>query len=231
MFTQPIKRTLLNSVEEIKSYSYRMNGFSSKKMVRWQSNGQIAFADENGVLYVTPYRAEINDMLEKAGYEESSLSVPFSNGKDVPISYQWLEIIANQENWATTYLIAYGISSTKDIKPVDLSSIEEKIHISEIFRYEDKDTQMIYHNMVNLWLNGEEDNLGTYIIINKKTLIICDEYGRTFLLKVKSVINDIVNLLIDAGYRHNPNPARYVSFYEPEEEKPQKPKLPSDSIV
>lgn len=229
MFTQPIKRTLLNSVEEIKSYSYRMNGFSSKKMVRWQDNGQIAFADENGVLYVTPYRAEIHDILKKAGYEESSLSVPFSSGGNKPESYEWLEKIALQENWATTHLLAYGISSTKEIKHVDLSSIEEKIHVSEIFRYEDKDTNKIYHHMVNLWLpNGEEDNLGTYIIIDKKTLVVCDEYGRTFLIKLKSVINTIVNTLIDAGYRHNPNPARYVSFYEPEE--PLEPELPDNAI-
>ena len=232
MFNQPIQRTILTSVEEIKRYSFLMNGIiSSEKMVRYQNNGQIAYADEAGRIYVTPYRKEIHEILANAGFEEGSLSVPFSNGGSIPESYEWLKKIALQENWATTHVIAYGLSSCKNIKCVDLSSIDEKMHVCEIFRYEDKETKKIYHNMVNLWIpNDEGDNISTYIIIDKKTLIVCDEYGRTFLIKVKSVINDIVNLLIDAGYRHNPNPARYVSVYEPEEEPLETPELPDNAI-
>ena len=229
MFTAPIKRTKLTNLEEVKKYSYLMNETSSATMIRCQNNGQIAFADGKGNLYVTPYREEIHKILADAGYKEGTLYVPFSNGTSFPESYQWLIKIALQENWSATYEEANKISIDRGIKSVDLSSFEEKMHICEIMRYEDKETKLIYHNMVNLWLhNGEKNNIGTYIIIDKKTLIICDEYGRTILIKVKTVIYDIVNSLIDAGYRHNATPERYVSFYEPE--PLETPELPVDAI-
>ncbi len=229
MFTTPIKRTPLTTLEEVQKYSYLMNDISSDTMTFCQNNGQIAFVDYQGHIYVTPYREEIPKILTRSGFEIGSIYVPFSNRGDIPVSYEWLKKIALTENWAATHERAYEIASERGIKTVDLSFIE-KIHICEFFRYEDKENGMIYHSMANLWLfNGEENNIGTYIIIDNKTVIVCDEYGRTFLIKVKSVINYIVNTLIDAGYRHNATPERYVSFYKPEEE-PLEPELPADTI-
>ena len=232
MFNYPIKRTELKSLEEIKKYSYLTSKISSQPRVWCQENDQIAYTDKSGNIYVTPYRTEIQSVLSDAGYKEGTLYVPVFDGGIIPNHYRWLKKIALQENWATTHFQAIEIAAARDIKPVELST-DEKFHVCEISScYNDKENSSIYFPMANLWLlNGEKDNIATYIIINKKTLLICDEYARTFLIRVKSVINDIVNELIDAGYRHNPTPAKYVSFYEPEEEKPQKPKLPSDSIV
>ena len=207
-----------------------MNEVSSNVMTFCQNNGQIAFVDYRGLVYVTPYRKEIREILKRSGYEEGSIPVPFSNCENVPESYEWLKKIALQENWSATYEEAYLIATERGITPVNLSSLNEKFHVCEFARYEDKENGLIFHSMANLWLpNNDAENIGTYIIIDKRTLIVCDEYGRTFLIKVKSVINDIVNVLIGAGYRHNATPERYVSFYKPEEE-PLEPELPADTI-
>lgn len=231
MFTTPIKRTPLTTLEEVQKYSYLMNDLSSDTMTFCRNNGQIAFVDYQGHKYVTPFREEIPSILTRSGFEIGSIYVPFSNGGTIPESYEWLKKIALTENWAATHEMAYCIATERGITPVDLSFIDEKIHICEFYRYEDKENCFIYHHMTDLWLfNGEKNSIGTYIIIDNKTLIVCDEYGRTFLIKVKSVINDIVNALIDAGYRHNATPERYVSFYKPEEE-PLEPELPVNAIL
>ena len=58
--------------------------------------------------------------------------------------------------------------------------------------------------------NHSRDNIGTYILLNDRSVLVCDEYGRTFLISVKVSINDIVNTLIEAGYTRTPNPEYYV---------------------
>lgn len=65
-------------------------------------------------------------------------------------------------------------------------------------------------------LNSSKENVGTYVLVNEHTLVVCDEYGRTFLLKTKGVVNDMVNSLINAGYTRTLHPEYYISEYKPE---------------
>ena len=44
-----------------------------------QNNGRLAFVDENGKLYVTPYCFEVRVALNDANYKKGGLYVPFSN--------------------------------------------------------------------------------------------------------------------------------------------------------
>lgn len=207
MFTQPIKHTRLASLEEVLNFSYRTDS-SATPLTKWQNNGQIAFANQYGIVYVTPYRPEIHSILQEAGYKEESLYVPFSNGEKRPEEYKWLAKIAEEENWAETHEEAFEVASKKGIRRVMVS---EKYQIKEISHYDDTDTHTAYLPLTMKFLmNESKDNIGTYILVDEKTIVICDEYGRTFLLKAKTVVNDLVNALIDAGYTRTVHPERYV---------------------
>ena len=211
MFNTPIKHTRLNSLEEVIKFSHRTGGrLNDMPLMKCSNNGQIAFSDEFGNVLVTPYRSEIHSILNEAGYREGGFFVPFSNGEKRPEEYRWLAKIAEEENWAETYEEAAKVATEKGIKPVELAP--QKLQIKEITSlYSDHETGNIYHRLILQFLsNNGKDNIGTYIIVDEKTLVICDEYGRTFLVKAKTVINDIVNNLIDAGYTRTAHPEWYI---------------------
>ncbi len=48
-----------------------------------QNNGRVVFVDNKGATYVTPHCQEVRDALVEAGYTESSLFVPLSNGEEI----------------------------------------------------------------------------------------------------------------------------------------------------
>lgn len=213
MFNKPIKHTRLNTLEEVIKVSFQTGERTTPK-VKCQNNGQIAFTNDYGIVYVTPYRTEIHSILEEAGYKEGSIFVPFSNGEERPDSYKWLAKIAEEENWAHTYEKAFEVAMEKGITPfVKLSG---KYQIKEISYYNDTDTHTVYSALTTMYLmNNSKENVGTYILVDEKTIVICDEYGRTFLLKAKTVVNDIVNSLIDAGYTRTYHPEWYINQYDP----------------
>ena len=210
MFTNPIKRTRITTMEDLLNSSFMTRNRSNKFCIKCECNKHIAFSDEFGRIWVTPYRQEIHLVLSYNGYKNGELDVPFSDTDEVIDSYKWLIDIANQENWATTYEKAFEYASEKGIKPVDIST--HPVQIREIrFWYDDTKSHKKYYGMIDQFLrNGSEKNIATYIIVDEKTILICDEYGRTFLVKVKIIINDIVNALIDAGYKRTLHPERYV---------------------
>lgn len=218
MINTPIKHVRLNSMEELLKFSYETGTISSNKREMTYNNGQIAFADERGHVYVTPYRPEIFEILLENGFQESkTLFVPFSNGEECPDQYKWLRKIAKEEAWAYTNEKAAEKSASKGIKAV---KIQKNLQIKEISPYNGyNDTHTWYYSLVKPYLqNSSEDNIGTYIVVDEKTLVACDEYGRTFLIKAKTVINDIVNALIAAGYTRTPNPEKYIcTIAEPTE--------------
>ena len=217
MFNTPIKHTRLTTMDEVRKFSFLTNRRNATPMKKWQNNGQIAYSDEYGNVFVTPYRSEIHGILKDAGYTESALYVPFSNGEERPVTYQWLEKIAYEENWAETHEEAFKIASEKGIKPV---VVEEKYQVREISFYNDTENHATYAALTTKYLlNQSKENIGTYIVVDQKTLVICDEYGRTFLVKAKTIINDLVNALIDAGYTRTAHPERYIQTYKPAEEQ------------
>ena len=213
MFTNPIKHTRLTSMKELLKFSYRTDSHSENKLVVTQNNGQVAFADEYGCVYVTPYRPEVHAILSEAGYSEKyCLFVPFSNGENRPDAYQWLAKIAEEECWAYTHEKAYQVATEKGIKSVTLRG---KYQIKEISYYDDTETHTTYSALTTMFLFSSKENIGTYIVIDEKTIMVCDEYGRTFLLKSKTVINDTVNILLDAGYTRTAHPEWFIHHYEP----------------
>jgi len=98
-----------------------------------------------------------------------------------------------------------------------------KYQIKEITSYDyydyiDFKTNTRYYPLTTKFLfNRSKENIGTYIIVDENTLVICDEYGRTFLFKVQTVVNDFVNALIDAGYTRTIHPEDYIYKEEPQQ--------------
>lgn len=224
MFNDPIRHTELTSLEEVLKFSFRTNDFfgKGKQETYWQKDDQIAFVDSNGWMWVTPYRSEIVTILRRNEYKEERLQVPFSKGEERPGEYLWLVKIAEEENWARTYEAAQRWAELKGIKKGEIDKNTKNLRVREVNPYiEEPKRKRVFWNMTSLFLTNEtEKNVGTYIIVDNRTLVICDEYGRTFLVEA-AVINDIVNLLLDLNYTRTLHPERYVIEEPFEESMPQ----------
>ena len=204
----PIAYTPLTSVDEIFKFSYRTTHTSDLSTVRWQNNGQIAFTDANCQVWVTPYRPEIHKILEDAGYREYGIFVPFSNPGPIPKEYENLKKMADDACYAYTYEKAKKIADSKGIKAVE---INQKVHVRQISYFMDESTKKAFSEMATKFLfNQSSDNIGTYVVVDQKRLLVCDEYSRTYLITVNNAINDIVNTLIKAGYKQAAHPEWYV---------------------
>ena len=90
-------------MEDLFKFSYLTNQTAKQKLIFDQNNGQIAFSDEYSRIWVTPFRTEISDVLVDANYVMGSIFVPFSNGEEIPVQYDWLKKIDDRESWAETY--------------------------------------------------------------------------------------------------------------------------------
>lgn len=208
MFDIPIKHNRLHSMDELLNVSYKTSE-SFLPFTTCKNNGQIAFTDQFGTVWVTPYRSEISEILEDNGYTDKSFSVPYSNREKRPESYIELVDMANKENWAETLEEAHNIALEKCISPITLP---QEVKIKQIdFYYEDPSNNTAYSSMVSMFLSSHSiDNIGTFIVVNEKTLLLCDDYGRTFLLKSNTSIDSIVDMLLKASYTPNTRSNLYV---------------------
>ena len=180
MFGNPMKHTRLSSMEELLKFSYSTDRHSKYPFQVTACNGNIAFSDVNCNIWATPYRPEVFDILNGNGYCidkcKETLSVPsFRAG-----------------NCALTYANSFKIATEKGLKPVCIDQSKYMFKIMEIScYYKDMETHASYLPLVSCFHhNSSENNIGTYIVINPKSLVICDEYGRTWLLKIKTSINE-----------------------------------------
>ncbi len=213
MFTTPIRRVELSTLEEVKNFSEQMySQKSEQRKVFYQNNGQIAFVDEIGCYYVTPYRTEIHSILSSNGYKEYGIFVPNSNGEKTTERYTWLRQIAERENWARTHEEAHEIALEKGIGETKFHCKPKQYQYKEIRSYY-TDANWTYSPMVMMYLgNNSSEYIGTYIIVDSTIILACDEYGRTFKITAhtQQVFNSIVNSLIEAGYKHNHHPEYFV---------------------
>ena len=209
MFTNPIKHTRLRGMEELLNFSIKTNFCSDQRDIFCFLNEQFAFTDCSGYIHVTPFRSEITNILVAAGYKAGTLVFPCISETEEE-AYDWLRGIADDENWAETYETAYNLSLEKGIQPVTLDT--HKLQIKEIlYCYDDDATHSKYERMTTQFLTDDtKKNIATYILVDEKIVLICDEYGRTFLVKAKIVINDVMNALIDAGYTRTTHPEKYI---------------------
>lgn len=215
MFTIPIRWIEIHNLTTLKEFSERIDGLSTqKRQVFCQNNGQIVYIDENGFSFVTPYRTEIHELLRSNGYkEDSSLSVPYSNSSKFTARYQWLKKMADHENWAKTHDSAHKVAESKGIQPIEFKCNPKHYKYREITHYYE-DGAFAYTPMVMPYLfNDTDKNIGTFILVNTSVILVCDEYGRTFLITThtQSTFNYIANALLSAKYSFNSHPESFVS--------------------
>ena len=98
----------------------------------------------------------------------------------------------------------------KGIKSVKFD--EEQLEVFRDVSESDQDLDgFTYTSMTNpKYVQLSQENVGTYIRTNFKTVLLCDEYGRTFLLKFGLSANEFVNKLNEAGYKPNCMPWNYA---------------------
>lgn len=224
MFFEPVRYTKLRNAFEVMKYSklvFTQSNTSIKK-VYCIYRDQIIFVDENGYGYMTPYREEIMDVLEKEdGYKSSSfiLNMPESSRKEIDRQmqqedYKWLMQMANSEEWNLTFEKAHTAAQNNNVKEVEIDE-------SLIRFFQDVTTEeyilgagkgsIAFKGMVEKHLNnGSELNVASFIRFNSTTLLICDNYGRTFLVRFTKSTNHVVNQLLEAGYTYTTYPWLYV---------------------
>lgn len=222
MFTPNIRKVALTTMEDLIKFSERDYRYTSnQRKVYCQNNGQIAFVDETGSYYVTPYRTEIHSILRNNGYTEGGLFVPNSSGEKTSERYAWLRAMANRQNWATTQEEAHKVATDKGLKKVKFECNPKHYNYREVETYLE-DGSWIFTPMVSMYMsNSSEEYVGTYILVDKYTILVCDEYGRTFKLGVHTqhAYYSIVNALIDAGYTENHHPEYFVRKKEAQNEE------------
>lgn len=68
------------------------------------NNGTFSFVNENGLLFICPYRDNISDVLKTAGYLQEYIYVPLSNGEEIVnnelmlAKYNWLRAQQREYN-------------------------------------------------------------------------------------------------------------------------------------
>lgn len=223
MFNTPVRYVPMEeNMEQLKEFSYWGKREGKAVPLTYDSNnGQLIYVDENKFTYVTPARKSAYEVLEKNNYQRKEMFVPFSNGEQKPIVYQWLQRMVEENEWNDTFSAAYIVATQKGIKKMDTDDFRiAKIKDVTIFpfslevrnimiasEYEKiKVSGMIYQHL----MNETRKNIGTFICLDSKNVLVCDEYGRTFLVEVKGTASDFVNALIDAGYTRTVHPERYV---------------------
>lgn len=170
-----------------------------------QNNGRVAFVDDKGNTYVTPYCHEIRAILRAAGYKEGSLYVPLSNGEEIMDPN-------TKERWTKLCLGARELSDKRMVE-------ERKVRIAEIARRKglaslpDDAYRLVFEIPQNgidtVWYDEShhittpvsdfdlENAIGTYEQNNDRVVFV-DDKGRTF---VTPFCSEIRSLLQRSGYR------------------------------
>lgn len=203
MFKAAHQYTPITTLSELLDLSYKTDTHTATPLARWQNNGQVSFTDTNGVLYVTPYRPEIHDLLEREGYHEKGLYVPFSDGEYRPSAYRHLADLAHEACWAYTQMQAKEVANSKGIRHVNVP--EGAYDAVEIRRTLKWNNHWIDPLVMLYLMNGTGSNIGTYRVVgNNEAVLVCDENGRTWL--VTPLTGDLDTFVCDlfaAGYTVN----------------------------
>lgn len=217
------------SIEQLNTYSKHVDipgkGLSKGRYYKME-NGYILYTCNPKFTYLSLPWLGLEDFLKANGYRESK-KLPSS----IQISKEWFtgfNLLRNQmmlQYWAAAFEKCSKAAAERQIRSVE---IQEDIVFHDItfhdYSFEEKTTlsftvssQITCKGMIQAYpiCNGMK-NVGTFIYCDT-FLVVCDEYGRTFLFQQvseeKSLI-PIVNQLIEAGYTINPTPDEYVIIRE-----------------
>ena len=171
----------------------------------WQNNGRVAFVDDKGNTYVTPFCEEIRAALSASRYREGSIYVPLSNGEEIldpELNTRWKNMAAlarqafderrDQERIARNALLARqkGLRELpEELYEMCLLIPKEGIQIS---RWGDEVSTVYPSDDFYM-----KERLGTYCQNNGRVAFI-DAKGDTY---VTPYCEEVRAILSAAGYR------------------------------
>lgn len=214
MFYAPIRHTPLKSVSDVLNFSCDTGYTANKPKTFFQKDSNIFICDENGKIFVTPFREEIPMILEEYSFKQETFayllsSIPYS----IQQKYCILEEIAKREKQLKIYEDNFKKAPKCEFKyiiPENLSfSKYELTHPIDGAGY---NGNYIISPMFNG--NDEDHNLSTFIIFHDDMrLLLCDEYGRTFHIVFNSTedLHIFVNFLLDCKFSYTKHPEKYIS--------------------
>lgn len=216
MFNTPAKYVPMErNMEELKKFSLPICQECFKPLTYGVCNGQIAFVDEDRCTYVTPARTSAYDVLYENGYQKTNMFIPFFSKKNKGERYYDLEKMAEESTWNKTFSYAKAKSNEKAIKDINIkNNFIEKIKDvtkSSIIAELDNGRKYSVSGMINPYLIEEcEKNIASFICLDNRNVILCDDYGRTFLVKLNKSFSNFICALICAGYKLTTRPELYV---------------------
>lgn len=231
MFASPIIPAVrMDGIADVTRYSiYYKYDHEHEKLVYCTNNGMLAYITQSGEVRATPFY-EARSILESNGYRSGSLFVPYSNGEKPTPELRMLRLYHEQFEWAKTYEEARGISKEKGIDdsriefaPSEIKVFEVTPGASYVYKtgFEDIHT-IVVTSVTSMYLFNGRDCIGTFINFGNNFVVICDQWGRTFVVTPKTgVLNNFVNKLIDAGYTLMPNPEHSIKLFSGDEEVPE----------
>lgn len=203
MFTVPKKFERLQGKKEVYDFSCRTE-FKDMPYRKGQKDGIIAFSNCYGVIYITPYRPEIMEVLKEAGYVGVLTNVPLLEDDLLP-EFNKFKKLADEQVKAYNCELANKIAYERHIKRCVIANSEA----IEIIDTVEKDEWIITPLLDNKLF--PYTNIGTYIKLDNSKIVLCDEYGRTFYVKVTNIYNALASLL-EAGYTPTQRSDLYVKF-------------------
>lgn len=170
-----------------------------------QCNGRIAFVDDRGHTYVTPFRHEIRNILKKAGYKESEFHVPLANEEELVDLYckeEWERLCLAEKKTTKVRIAQEKVERIKDISmKKGLYSLPPELY-RLTFEIPDTGVETIGYGKEHETLLPVDDfnlesKIGTYCQ-NAGRVVFVDNQGRTF---VTPFCSEITHSLQRAGYK------------------------------
>ena len=168
------------------------------------NNGVLAFVTEDGSYYVTPYCMEVVTVLQKAGYTDIGIYVPFSN-TDIPsdktMAAQWESMCIDARNQRQAREERERQEKLeKHAKEILISRLPEEVYALCL--------EIPKDGLETNWM-GEIDRttpisedtalkkMGTYCTNNGRVSFV-NENG---VMYVSPYVNEVIEALVAAGYR------------------------------
>lgn len=220
MFYEPIRYVPFASLEELKENSIQMFVSclgSPKQYTHYQDS--IVYIDGRSQTFVTPLRRETPKILEDNGYKEGEYFIRSADKEYIDKlrfavdgeEYKWLEYMAKEQSWNFAYQEAHKTALRKNIQEIE----PDMYPIAELECIEDEKTigNTTFNRMMTNKILGYA-NVGSFIRESNNRVLLCDEYGRTFLVTFKYSANEFINQLIDANYTRALYPWIFIQKHE-----------------
>lgn len=207
-----------NTIEELYEYAYSIKSpidWIPQKNSFYQIRNQV-YLISNSVqkLYLVPEWPQLSKILQKSYLQlQPTPDVPKEKLFAQQHASQWKTLVeySNMVQWSHVFPKCKAIADQKGILPCDIPMDlfdvtdvtfhphELKAHYPDVYSR----SSITFYGMINpsFW-QRDSHFVGTFIFI-QNFLLVCDEYGRTFLLQAKnpqSPLDEAVNRLLDTGY-------------------------------